>query len=92
MDLYTANIYGLPIGAYVHEVVTGSCAEKAGMKAGDIITQLGDTAVESYTDLVAALKNFGAGDTTNVTVYRAGEYLEMTITFDERPQTTQVQE
>ena len=35
-----ANSYNMPTGVYVYEVVSGSAAEKAGLRQGDIITEL----------------------------------------------------
>ena len=78
-----SQYYGMPIGAYVASVEEGSCAETAGIQTGDIITELGGNVIESYTDLKAALKQFSAGDTTELTLYRAGESMELSITFDE---------
>ena len=78
-----SQYYGMPIGAYVASVDEGSCAEKAGIQTGDIITQLGDSVVESYNDLKSAIKQFSAGDTTELVLYRAGESMTLTITFDE---------
>ncbi len=76
-----AEIFGWPNGVYVNNVEEGSCAQAAGIKRGDIITRLGGTAITSTAELTAAKNRFSPGDTTNVTVYRAGEYLELTITF-----------
>lgn len=78
-----SQYYGMPIGAYVYSVDSGSCAESAGIQAGDIITQLGDVEITSYSDLRQAVRQFSAGDTTELTLYRAGESLTMSITFDE---------
>ena len=78
-----ANYYGWPVGAMVAEVNSGSCAEAAGIKAGDIITMVGDKEVESYNDLKSAVRCFSAGDTTDITLYRAGESVTLSITFDE---------
>jgi len=89
LDASTAELYSLPLGAYVLSVETGSCANEAGLVSGDIITGIGDITVESYTDLVAALKNFSAGDTVTLTVYRGGQTVELTVTLDEKVQTQQ---
>lgn len=78
-----ANYYGWPLGAMVQSTEAGSCAETAGIRSGDIITQIGDKTVESYSDLRSAVKNYSAGDTAEVTLYRAGESLTLSITFDE---------
>ena len=78
-----AQYYGWPMGAMVAEVEEGGCGEKAGIQAGDIITRLGDTEVDSYNALKSALKKYSAGDTADVTLYRAGEELTVSVTFDE---------
>lgn len=41
LDASTAAAYGLPVGARVESVTEGSCAQKAGLQAGDIITGAG---------------------------------------------------
>jgi serine protease Do len=79
-----AQYYNMPLGAYVYSVDSGTCAETAGIQGGDIITKLGSTTVQSYTELKQALRQFSAGDSTTVTVYRAGEELTLNITFDEQ--------
>ena len=89
MDEYVSSMYGLPMGARVEEVVSGSCAEKAGIQVGDIIVDLGGYKVENYTNLSRALRNFEAGDTTTITVFRSGREIILTITLDEKPNGTQ---
>ena len=88
MDEETASYYGFPVGVYIQEITPGYCAEKAGLKAKDIIVKLGDYEVESLTDLTRALRNFKAGDTTKITVYRGGAEVVLTITLDEKPADT----
>ena len=85
-----AQYYNMPLGAYVYSVDNGSAAEKAGLQAGDIITKMGDTEVSSYTELKSAVRTFSAGDTTEIVVFRAGESLTLTITFDEQKPAEQV--
>ena len=88
MDAEAAAYYGMPVGAYVQEVTVGGCAQKAGLKAKDIIVALGEYEVRNVSSLTRALRNFKAGDTTTLTVYRGGERLELTITLDAKPQAT----
>ncbi len=78
-----AQYYGMPEGAYVYNVETGGCAERCGLAAGDIITELGGETIASCSDLNSAIRNFKAGDSTEIVVYRAGEYQTLEITFDE---------
>lgn len=78
-----ADYYGLPEGAYVYYVEKGSCADEAGITSGDIITKVGDYDITSYSDLATAIRQFKAGDTVKITVYRSNDYVKLSVTFDE---------
>jgi len=71
------------VGVYVRSVAQGSAAENAGMLVGDIITALNGIATDSMEELRSELRDHRAGETTTVTVWRNGESLDLTITFDE---------
>lgn len=83
-----SQYFNWPLGAYVNSVEEGSCAETAGLQQGDIITALGDTEVTTANELIAAKNTYSPGDTAELTVYRAGETLTLTITFDAEQQDT----
>ena len=87
MDSSVAQMYSLPLGSYVDTVAEGSSADKAGIRPKDIIIGVGEYEVDSNAELTQALRKFKAGDTTTITVFRAGQELDLTITFDEKPQT-----
>lgn len=78
-----SQYYNMPIGAFVKSVESGSCAESAGIQAGDIITRLGDVEITGYSDLKQAIKQYSAGDSAELELYRAGESRTLTVTFDE---------
>jgi len=83
-----SQYYGMPMGAYVYYVEAGSCSDTAGIRAGDIITSLGGEPVESYTDLTKLIKQYRAGDTVELIIYRAGDEQALTLVFDEyKPET-----
>lgn len=90
----TVQMYGdlLREGVYVSEVEKGSAADKAGMQAGDIIIALGDKDIASMTDLTAAKKNYRAGDTAEFTVFRGGEEVKLSLTFDVAPENSEEDE
>ncbi len=92
LDASTASMYSLPTGAYVSGVTEGSCAEAAGIQPKDIIIGVGDHKVESRSALTSTLRKFKAGDTTTITVYRAGQELTLPITFDVRPSDVDLQQ
>jgi len=85
MSKSEADRYGLPMGAYVAEVVDGYCAKKAGVQVKDIIVELGGHVVESINSLTRALEQLNPGDTTTIVVCRGGMYVTLEITLDERP-------
>jgi len=78
-----AEYYGWVVGTYVRVVNPGSAAQTAGLVVGDIIIGLGDAEVDSMESLRFEMRRFRAGDTTTLTVWRAGEEVKLTITFDE---------
>lgn len=84
LSMTVATYYGLPQGVYVGVVYEGGCSEAAGMQAGDIITKIDGVEVTTVTDLTSIRKEHIAGDTVVVTVYRSGEYVDLTITLDEQ--------
>ena len=87
VDEATAEMYNFPLGSLVDSIVEGSCSEKAGLKVKDIIIAIGDQKVTSNTDLTRALRKYDAGETASITVWRGGQEVTLSITFDQRPQT-----
>jgi hypothetical protein len=63
-------------------VAPGSPAEKAGMKAGDRIIQIGTTKIESLEDFDLALRAFSGGETVDVTIVRGSEKLTLKVTLE----------
>ena len=86
VDQDTSQLYGLPQGVLVRDVMPGSCAEKAGMRSQDIIIDLGGNEVKNLNGLSRALNKCKAGQEVIVTVYRSGREMELTVILDERPQ------
>ena len=80
--------YGLPKGAAVQSVTSGSPAEKAGLQANDIITKVNDTAISSASSLTKLINAASSGDTLRLTVYRQGATVTLTVTVSEHLQTT----
>ena len=81
--------YDVTEGVFVCSVDPDSAAAKAGLKLGDVITKMDDKDIASYEDLVAAKKSYSAGDTVTLTVYREGKTIEVPLTFDAAPETTE---
>ncbi|HLO81207.1 MAG TPA: M20/M25/M40 family metallo-hydrolase [Chitinophagaceae bacterium] len=68
-------------GVRVDGISEGRAAQKAGIKAGDIVTQLGEHKVSSVESYMQALSKFKKGDATKVKVKRGNDELEFDIQF-----------
>jgi putative serine protease PepD len=68
-------------GALVRFVSPNSPAQKAGIKAGDIITKVGDADVASVGDLFTAIRNHKIGESVPVHVVRNSQQLDLTVVF-----------
>ncbi|MBU5336251.1 MAG: trypsin-like peptidase domain-containing protein [Intestinibacter bartlettii] len=68
-------------GVYVAEVVSGSAAESAGIKSGDIITKIDNINLSVMSDLTKNLYNYTKGDSATLTVNRSGKEMTLKVTF-----------
>lgn len=81
----TAQQYSnMKVGAYVNSVKSGSCAEKAGLQVGDIITQVDGKDITTSAELIDAKNTHKAGDEMTLTVYRDKDYTTLKVTLDEQ--------
>lgn len=79
VDETSSELYGLPEGALVREVVKGGAAEDAGLPKGCIITEINGSDVDSMEELQEELSYYEAGETVKVTAEIPGdngEYVE----------------
>lgn len=77
MPDYTYSGHGLKVDG----VISGKVAEKAGIKAGDIITQIGEYKVHDINDYMKALSHFRKGDKTTVSFEDKGKSKTVNIEF-----------
>lgn len=93
VDSASAQMYGIPTGAFVDSVEEGGPAEKAGIIKGDVITGFDGLTIDSSTKLVDTLQYYEAGETVEVVIYRAesGEYKEhvLSVTLGKRSEMKQ---
>jgi hypothetical protein len=68
-------------GVRVDGVSEGKIAQKAGIKAGDVVTQLGDIKFTDVQSYMGALGKFNKGEATKVKVKRGNEELVFDIIF-----------
>ena len=69
------------VGVRADGVTDGRPASKAGLKAGDIIIQLGENAITSVENYMKALNKFNKGDKTKVKYKRGNETIESDVQF-----------
>ena len=77
--------YDISSGVFIYSVEKGYAADKAGLQMGDVITKVDDHAIASLEDLTAVKKQYSAGDTSTLTVYRGGETITVELTWDAVP-------
>jgi membrane-associated protease RseP (regulator of RpoE activity) len=75
-------------GASITGVRDGSPAADAGLKTGDVITKVGDTAVTNDRELVNAIQAHKPGDTVTITYTRNGTSAQATVTLGDRSEAT----
>jgi S1-C subfamily serine protease len=73
-------------GAWVAEVTPGTEAEKAGVRAGDVIVALDDTRIRSMDDLILTVRRQTVGDEVMLTVWRGDEKIEVPMMIGVKPQ------
>ena len=77
-----AQMYNMPTGVYVKEVMSGGGSEKAGLTKGSIITGFEGSSISSMSSLQEQLQYYKAGEEVTLTVQipdKNGEYTEKDI-------------
>jgi Do/DeqQ family serine protease len=73
-------------GAFVSEVQPDSAAEKGGIQAGDIITEINGRSVVSFQELRAKVASKGAGTKLELTVLRKGKREKINVVLGDATQ------
>lgn len=94
MAIQQANDLETQQGAYVHEVIAGGPAEKAGLQGsraqdepvgGDVIIEADGKPIRDFSDLLISVAFKQPGDTIELTILRDGQKRQVTATLDPRP-------
>jgi membrane-associated protease RseP (regulator of RpoE activity) len=77
-----AEFFGVKDGVLVRSVTKGSAAEKAGIKAGDVITKIDDAAISTPQQITSALRAARSKGAVNVTVVRNKKEMSLGVTLE----------
>jgi len=82
---YVARRYNLAVewGIYLTEVVPDSPAYTAGLEQGDIITQIGEIAIDETHSFIDALFEYQPGDKVSVHYAHGNQIFEVEVTLGE---------
>ncbi len=86
-DLAKAN--NLVVGVYVVSVEPFSAAEKAGIKAGDVIIGIDGTSIETMDELNNIKNQHKIGDEISLKLNRDGKEIDVKVTLQEQPSENQ---
>jgi S1-C subfamily serine protease len=76
--------FGVKEGALVRSVIKGSAAEKAGLKAGDVITKIGGQKVTSAKEISNALRSLSSTKAVPVTIVRERKETSVNVTIEDK--------
>ena len=85
LDEQTAKKYKLEVGVYVKSVEDFSAAEKAGIKAGDVIVKADEKSITTMDELNKIKNSHQIGDNMTLTINRNGTNKDITVTLAETP-------
>jgi serine protease Do len=78
-----ASQKGWPTGAYVARVAAGGPADKAGIRAGDVLTKINGQEIKNSLGLTRELFKYQPGDKVTVTIFRENKTVDVSITLVE---------
>ncbi len=86
VDTKTAKALGLskPAGALVASVIKGDPADKAGIKAGDVILAVNDKPIKNSRDLTRKIGSFAPGEKVKITLWHRGKIKNVWVVLGER--------
>ena len=79
---------GVEEGALVQSVSGGSPAERAGLRPGDVIVEMGGDSIRTVEDLYSAIRRRDPGDAVKLRVVRDGERRTVEVTLAQLPRSS----
>lgn len=84
-NVQTRFSLGVSKGALISSMAPGSPADKAGLKAGDVITGFNGQQIDDSDSLVQGIQSRNIGDRVDITYVRANKESSTSATLAERP-------
>ena len=84
LESQLAEYFGVEEGVLVRSVMKGSAAEKAGLRAGDVILKAGDTEVTTPREVTSVIREMES-DTFPLTIMREKRERTLTVTIEDGP-------
>ncbi|MGB4864043.1 MAG: trypsin-like peptidase domain-containing protein [Tepidiformaceae bacterium] len=86
LDLTPESLSRLPRatireGAFIGSVLPGGAADAAGIRAGDVITEVDGVVLEAETPLLNVMEKYQPGETVRVVLNRNGRIIEAEVRF-----------
>lgn len=85
-----ASFFGVKQGVLVRGVIKDTAAEKAGIKAGDVIVKIDSTSVEAPRDITAAMRAARKENkkSINISLFRDRKEMSVTATLEDESSST----
>ena len=79
------DYFEVKTGVLVEEVMKDSPAEKAGLKAGDVIVSINDRKIEDYEDLIRTVNYYDPQEEVTVSYVRKGDTEKSKVVLGKKP-------
>jgi serine protease Do len=83
LDTQLAEFFGVKEGVLVRSVVKGSAADKAGVRAGDVIVRVDDTKIATPREITAAVRGARSKKTVALGVVREKREMSVNLPVEE---------
>ena len=80
-----SRIFDLPVdwGVYISDVFPSSPASMSGISEGDIVTQIGDTAIDEENTYINTLFTYEPGQEISITIIRGAQQINIDVVLGE---------
>lgn len=83
LDAQLADFFGVKEGVLVRSVVKGSAADRAGLRAGDVIVRVDETKVGSPREITSAVRATRSKKSVTLSVVREKREIALTLPIDD---------